>query len=90
MVFLAYGMVDGSCAFISLLAGQRAQGLGEEEELRVGGADRASSLQKSACEGGEGSRVPGEQWGPREAFLCTQGAEPLAGSCWICEVGGVI
>lgn len=31
MVFLAYGMVDGSCAFISLLAGQRAQGLGEGE-----------------------------------------------------------
>ena len=35
-------------------------------------------------------RAPGGEWGPWEAFIYTRWAEPLAGSCRICEVGGII
>lgn len=67
--------------------------MGEEEEkmwVCVCGANRDSSLQKSAAEGREGLGVPGGEWGPWESFIHTRGAEPLAGSCRICEVGGII
>lgn len=84
MVFLAYGMVDGSCAFISLLAGQRAQGPGwgrtQDDSRPKFPSSFLLVVMRSLC-------VNSCQWGELTAFECElHSSQEDHGWCslWVC------